>query len=305
MLIMIQRERTRFLLVYAAIGFGSLALYCLLFWSLDMSPLPSANNARRLMLSMDKSLPIIAGIKFSLDPWKLAVLFFPLPLGAGLMVLLGNRAHKIIAAASLGAFLAGVLFFSFYFYTTWQGRYLVPFLFLLIPAALGGYGMLLKDQQPLRELLFTLVACGYFAASSYILLQPLANYSKVHKTGRNAGTSNGTEFYQQASASTKVLCLEVQGAAFHPELTFISSEGLITPEALAARREGLTVLEFIKQQQPDLVSILNCPLDDPDGIQNKLRKAVAAKEDVVVGDLDLVYQGWMRGTGPVWKVVTK
>ncbi|MEX1118730.1 MAG: hypothetical protein WEB60_08035 [Terrimicrobiaceae bacterium] len=96
------------------------------------------------------------------------------------------------------------------------------------------------------------------------------------------------------------LVQEVQSAYYHPELLHISTEGLITPEAYNASKQGKTLYEFIMKLRPDLVGFGNYPIKDPDGLQDLINNAAIAEKNLTFKNLKLIYLGQLAGAGPVF-----
>jgi len=286
-----------------ALGFAATAGLCALgylvfFWSVGLSPLPSANSARRIMMDASHVLPYL-DLRISTDALILTAAYFPLPVGILILGVLGDGVLRRLAYFWLGTAALVVLFFTVYFLTTWQGRYLLPLLWMGVPLSAVGWTFL---AERLGWRVPAIAAVGVFLCYAvglhWALLRPLGGFAKApaHRA------SPAPEFFNPGPDDRVVLCLEVQGAYFYRNLRFLSSEGLITPEALEARARGLTLLEFIIEQEPDLVGWVNAPLEDPDGIKKAIDVAGEVGADLEYPGLILRYAGWMAGTGPVWRV---
>jgi len=271
------------------------ALWVVGFEAIDLGAIPNANSARRTMLLMNDTIRLPGlGIPFSGDVWLLVAAHFPLVVGLAAGLWKWRRREEVLAAGfCLAALGFALLFFSFYFPTTWQGRYLLPFLFLALPVALAG----LEKIPKVSPVMLTLAALVYTVPVSLVILKPLAAFADAPRQRALA-----TPVFWEPKASDKtVLCNEVQGAYFLPQLRFISSEGLITPEALQARARGLSALEFVKELRPDLVAVSHFPLRDPDGLDAALIAAAQEQRDFAMGNVQFRYLGLMAGCGPVFR----
>ncbi len=279
-----------------ALSSGTAALvYLLVFWWLDMAVLPNAGSARRTMMVLGAPYQIPGlGLPFSPDAWKLTAALFPLPLAALYAFWKGVGPLRLAAAFALVTLAMGLIFFSIYFPTSWQGRYMLPFYALLLPVALAGLARLPITTKWSAPVLAVLLAL-YYIPSSLLIMRPLASWvAHLEQSSRPV-----SEWLVPDARVRAVFCIEVQGAYFHPELRFVSSDGLIGLEALDARERGLTMLQFLLEQDPDLVGIMWGPLDDPDDIQKLVHEAIRNRGEVRLPGLHLRYAGYLPGTGGV------
>ncbi len=296
--ILLQRNgAVRFVLGFLVAGGVGAFGYFAFFWLAGLDAFPSANQARRIMVAMAPdaiSLPW-SGWVFSRDALLLTAAFFPLPLGG--LILLFRRENPSVSGCALFALLSlafGVLFFSVYFPTTWQGRYLLPFYFLLLPVSLAGWSLLTGKFARWLPIPMALFFVPVFA----LVMRPLAGYAKAPLERAKPIPT----FWTPSPSDRTVLCNEVQGAYFYPHLQFISSEGLIAGEAMDARSRGLTALEFVREINPDLIAISHFPMSDPDGVDAKIVAAAIEQKDLMLPALFLKYEGVMAGCGPVFRV---
>lgn len=288
-------KRWMFAMGAAAVVLLGAILWVTGFEAIGLGAIPSANSARRIMLLMNDTTPLpIVGIPFARDVWLLVGAHFPL--GVGLVMLLWKariRGEVLAAVFCLAALAFALFFFSLYFPTTWQGRYLMPFLFLALPVALAGLERIPRASPGL----LVIAAMVYFLPVSQIILKPLAAFSDAPRLRAMAAP----DFWVPESDDKTVLCNEVQGAYFYPQLRFISSEGLITPEAILARENGQTAWEFARELRPDLVSVSHFPLADPEGLDGALTAAATEKRDFNLGGVHFRYLGEMAGCGAVFR----
>jgi len=259
-----------------------------------LAVLPNAGSARRLMLLLEDAswLPILH-IPYSPDAIFFLGLFFPLGVGAllGLWIFPARGKAAALAALLMAGFCA--VFFSLYFYTTWQGRYMLPAVFALVPV--GVAGMAAKFPR-LAEWKAGLGMAVYAWVIALLLLRPLARDADAVRQRRMV-----EHFIQPPAGAHKILCQEIQSAYFYPKLFHVCTEGLIGLEALQARKEGKTVRQFIDEQRPDLIGLGRYPLEDPDKVIPLIRAAAEGKENLVLPGVTLVYLGEMAGCGPVFR----
>ncbi len=135
----------------------------------------------------------------------------------------------------------------------------------------------------------------YGLALCFLSLRPLASFADAPNQ-RNI-TPN---FIAPPPDAKTFLVQEVQSAYYHPELLHISTEGLISPEAYNAYKQGTTLYEFIMELRPDLVGFGNYPINDPDGLQQLINDTAVAEKDLTFKDLKLIYLGQLPGAGPVF-----
>ncbi|CAN5659764.1 hypothetical protein BH09VER1_BH09VER1_00370 [soil metagenome] len=280
---------------FAGAALGVFAVWSGYLYFSGLALLPNAGSARRLMLLQEdaKMLPGL-GIPYSPDAILFVGLFAPLVIGALLGLWLFARPGK--AAALAGLLMAGFagMFFSFYFYSTWQGRYMLPAIFALAPVGVAG---LSRGLARVPGWLVTLGIGGYATVLAVLFLHPLSRYADAPQERMALPKS----YLQPPVGARKILCQEIQSAYFYPGLFHVCTEGLIGLEALEARKEGKTVRQFIDEQRPDLIGPGRYPLKDPDGVIPAIRKAADAKADLELPGLKLVYLGEMAGCGPVFR----
>jgi len=94
--------------------------------------------ARRLMmLTYDTSPLPILGIPANLDAIKLLILWSPLLLASAYGAFFGTKQLRPLYFFVLGLCAFSGLFFSFHQFTTWQGRYMLPALVVLVTPAVA------------------------------------------------------------------------------------------------------------------------------------------------------------------------
>jgi len=257
-----------------------------LFLSLTGVPIvPTPNTARRL-IALKYDTTSLLGVPINPDAWTMLLSWSPLLLGALFVAFRGVKNDRPSAYFALGVCAWSALFFSLYYYTTWQGRYMVPSIIALsVPAVAALHRAIPRNIGWLAGPAYALVSC-------FLLLRPLAAYADAPNQRALV-----TEFVPPPDDARVFLVQEVQSAYFFPHLQHISTEGLITPEAHEAYKRGLTLYEFIMELRPDLVSFGRYYLDDPDGLQEKINTAALAGEDLQYRDLTLTFRGQMLGAG--------
>jgi hypothetical protein len=276
-----------------ALGAG-MAGWTLFMQASGLAVLPNAGSARRLMLLLEDAsfLPLVH-LPYSPDAMLFLALFAPLLAGTAILLFKGTSTGKATALA--GLFMAGfcLLFFTFYFYTTWQGRYLLPAIFAITPPGVAGLSRFFGKPLPV-----SMVASFYCAIITLLLLRPLSAYADAPQQR----SLPRPEYVRPEPGDRRILCQEIQSAYFYPQLFHICTEGLIGLEALEARRKNLSVLEFIREQKPDLIGVGRYPLRDPEDVARQIRAAAASKSDLSLPGLELDYLGPMEGCGPVFRV---
>ncbi|MFZ4681902.1 MAG: hypothetical protein ACOYMS_05340 [Terrimicrobiaceae bacterium] len=276
-----------------AAGLGAWTLF---LRASGLAVLPNAGSARRLMLLLEdaSSLPVFS-IPYSPDAAIFLALFAPLVLGA--ILLLRDSRPFARAAALAGLLIAAfcLFFFTFYFYTTWQGRYLLPAVFAVVPPGVAGLSQAFRAWKPLHV---SLGAVGYATLLAILLIRPLGVYADAPRQRSLLRPA----YVQPGPDDRRILVQEIQSAYFYPELFHVCTEGLIGLESLEARRRDLSVLEFIQEQQPDLIGLGRYPLKDPEDVVAKIREAASAGSGLSLPGLDLVFLGPMEGCGPVFRV---
>lgn len=280
-----------------AVAYGAGAGVILAGWALSLkwsglAVMPNAGSARRLMLLLDDAadLPLLH-IPYSPDAALFLTLFLPVFLGV--LIELWNRPGR--AAALAVVFITGftLLFFTLYFYTTWQGRYLLPALFVIVPVGMAGWSKVSIFGRWTTSAGLVL----YSVILAVLLLRPLSAYADAPRQ-RAAGKP---AFIAPPPEARSILVQEIQSAWFHPQLFHICSEGLIGLESLEARKRDITVLEFIREQKPDLIGAGRYPLRDPEGVARAVGAAAREKRNLSLPGLELTYLGEMPGCGAVFQ----
>jgi hypothetical protein len=262
-----------------------------LFLSLTGVPIvPTPNTARRLIALKYDTFPLL-GVPFNPDAWKMLLSWSPLLLAALFIAFRGAKNDRPSAYFALGVCAWSALFFSLYYYTTWQGRYMVPSIVALSVPAVAALGRAIPRH------IGWIAGPAYALALCFLLLRPLAVYADAPNQ-----RALHTDFVPPPDDACVFLVQEVQSAYFYPHLQHISTEGLITPEAHEAYKRGLTLYEFIMELRPDLVSFGRYYLDDPDGLQEKINTAALAGQDLQYRDLTLTFRGQMLGAGHYFSV---
>lgn len=259
--------------------------------------IPTPNTARRL-IALTYDTTTIAGIPINPDAWKVLLSWAPMLLASLYVAFLGERRDRPAHFFALGVCGYSALFFSLYYYTTWQGRYMVP---ALISLSIPAVAILLHNLKSLNIKFLPLNIRNsslflYGLALCALAMWPLARYAQ--------GPYNRAlveEFVSPPADARVFLVQEVQSAYWYPQLQHISTEGLITPEVTEAYRNGQTLYDFIMELRPDLISLGRYYLADPDGLQQKINEAALAGKDLQYRDLHLVYRGLMRGAGPYFE----
>lgn len=271
---------------------AGLAAWMLYLHLSGLAVLPNAGSARRLMLLLDDSsrLPF-TNIAYSKDATLFLGLFAPFLIGTLISIRRGDRSVKSAAVASLLIAGFSLLFFTFYFPTTWQGRYLLPTVFALTTTGVAGLSHILS--RPYQS---ALLGIAWSAVVALVLIRPLSAYADAP---RQRSLPQPAFLTPPAEAKT-ILCQEIQSAWFYPRLFHICTEGLIGLEALDARKRDLTVKEFILEQHPDLIGVGRYPLRDPEGVSAAIFRAGKEKTDLSIAGLQLTYLGEMAGCGPVF-----
>jgi len=252
---------------------------------------PTAAVARHLVaLTFDSVRLPLLGIPYSPDPWKILLAMGPLVAAALAMAFRGRTSSRPVYFAALGGMAFSVLFFSFYSFTTWQGRYMLPAIFLLVPPAVA------TIAPRIPRMWGWILGPSYALALCAITLWPLARYAQAP-----AERARAVHFVHPPNDAKTILVQEVQSAYFHPHLYHISTEGLITMEAYHAYRKGETLYDFIREMRPDLVGTGRYYLKDPDGLQNRINRAAREKSDLSFRGIQLKFLGEMAGCGPVFQ----
>jgi hypothetical protein len=277
-----------------ALGALAVLLVAAAFTAATGHPLfPNAASARRIALLHFDARPIPV-LNLPASPDAAIFLTLAAPLLWGCLRELRNPPGPRRAAAlqALGVCAFSLLFFSFYYPSTWRGRYLLPALFTLLPSALAG----LRPLPLLHR--FPILPALYYAAFSAILLFPLARHARA-PLRREQAESRPPTYWTPGATHRSLLIQEVQGALFHPRLHYLSTDGLISMEAVDAYRRNLTVLEFVLEQKPDLIGPGRFYLRDPEGFEARLTEAVDAGKDTQIGPVSLRYLGQMKGGGSI------
>lgn len=278
----------------SGLGLGvGLWILCMI-WS-GLSVLPNAGSARRLMLLLHDTSPMpLLGWPWSPDSLLILCLFSPFLIGV--ISGLGSRDPGARAVCLAVLMIAGfsALFFSFYFPTTWQGRYLLPTVFAIVPVGSARLGVLLPAVW--RPAIFAAIAF-YSILLALILLRPLAAYADAPRQR----SLPEPEFVEVPRDAHTLLCQEIQSAWFHPRLFHVCTEGLIGLEALEARGRDLSVIEFIREQHPDLIGTGRYPLRDPEGVSQAIDTAAVNKKNVALPGVELTYLGELPGCGSVFR----
>jgi len=290
-----ERRPWRAALAWVAAVAAVLALWSgFLSWS-GLAVLPNAGSARRLMLLIEdaRRLPVI-GLPWSPDALLMLALFLPLLAGAALLTV--DRSRERRAAGLTALFIAGftALFFSFYFFTTWQGRYVLPAVFALLPPGVAGLSRMFNDAKPWRTAMFVAVWSAVVAALLLRMLAPYADAPRQRALPK-------PDFVDLSAHGKSLLCQEIQSTWFEPGVFTICTEGLIGLEALDARKRGFTVRQFIDELHPDLIGPGRYPLNDPEGVGAEISKAGTEGRSLALPGLELEYLGVAAGCGPVFK----
>ncbi len=151
------------------------------------------------------------------------------------------------------------------------------------------------NSQFLIQNLKFLLALAYGLALCFLSLRPMASFADAPNQRKLE-----PHYVAPPEGAKTFLVQEVQSAYYHPELLHISTEGLITPEAYNAYKQGKTLYEFIVETRPDLIGFGNYPIKDPDGLQELIKKAAVAEKDLQFKNLKLKYLGQLAGAGPVF-----
>lgn len=294
--VVFSRERRWSGLILFAGGLGLVLGFWVLYLRLmGVAVMPNAGSARRLMLLLEDARPMpVTGWLWSPDCLMFLLMF--LPFLAGVLLLLRVKEPGVAAVVAAVVAMTGfcVMFFTFYFPTTWQGRYLLPLVSVLVPVGAAG---LSEFSKRLRSVWIVGAVAIYAMALGGIFLRPLALYADAPRQ-RSLPPPGDVVIPDGARI---LLCQEIQSAWFHPELFHVCTEGLIGLESLDARRRGLSVLEFIRETHPDLIGTGRYPLADPEGVVKTIREAAEARRDTELPGLRLVYLGEMAGCGSVFK----
>ena len=262
----------------------------LLYWN-GIPVIPTPTLARRMIaLTYDtRPLPLF-GIPYNPDPWKVMAAMGPLMALSTWLACRGTSCEKTVHFFILGVFGFSACFFSFYYYTTWQGRYMLPSILVLVPPSIAFLALRLPKS------------IGWSAGPVYALtlcalaLYPLARYAQA-PTER----AKSVHFVQPPPGTKRILVQEVQSAYFYPQLYHISTEGLITLEAYAAYKKDLSVYEFIFEQKPDLVAFGRYYLRDPEGLQKQINESAKIGRDLDCKKIHLKFLGEMAGCGPIFQ----
>ncbi len=130
--------RWKLAIAVIAVPFLLTALQALWLAMSGFPVLPSSSLARRLMmLTYDTSPLPILGIPANLDAIKVLILWTPLLLACAYGAFLGNKQLRPLYFFVLGLCAFSGLFFSFHQFTTWQGRYMLPALVVLVTPAIA------------------------------------------------------------------------------------------------------------------------------------------------------------------------
>ncbi|MBE2181098.1 MAG: hypothetical protein IAE97_11570 [Chthoniobacterales bacterium] len=279
------RQRWPVALMLLAVPLLLTALQALFLLLTGVPIVPTPNTARRLIALKYDAFPLL-GVPINPDSWKMLLSWAPLLLAALFVAFRGVKTDRPPAYFALGVCAWSAIFFSLYYYTTWQGRYMVPSLVALSVPSVAALSRVVPRHVA------WIAGPAYGAALCLLLLRPLAAYADAPNQ-----RALHTDFVPPPGDARVFLVQEVQSAYFYPHLQHISTEGLITPEAQEAHQRGLTLYEFIMELRPDLVSHGRYYLDDPDGLQEKINAAALAGEDLHYRDLTLTFSGQMPGAG--------
>ncbi len=276
----------------AAAGIAAWAGY--LMWS-GLAVLPNAGSARRIMLFLDDAAPMpVLGIPWSPDAILFSLMFIPLIMGTVAGIRSADAGQRAAAFAALLILAFALLFFTFYFPTTWQGRYLLPVIFAITPTGVAGLRKALPRFSPVATSLCGAVYCLALAA---ILIRPLAAYADAPRQRALPRPA----FLTPPPDSRSILCQEIQSAYFYPRLFHVCTEGLIGLEVLEARKRDLTTMDFLHEQRPDLIGTGRYPLRDPDHAAEAIREAAREKRNLALPGVTLIYLGEMAGCGEVFR----
>jgi hypothetical protein len=290
------RSRWRLALMLTVVPIGLTILQALALALGGIPIVPTPNTARRLIALTYDTITIL-GIPINPDAWKVLLSWAPLLLASLAGAILGDRTRRPVHFFALGVCGWSAIFFSLYYYTTWQGRYMVPSLVVLVIPAVAAIIAFLNPPPATRHA-SPISSTIRFALFPYALLLcalalwPLARYA-------NAAYERDTqvEFVPPPEDAKVFLVQEVQSAYFYPHLLHISTEGLITPEVYEAYTKGQTLYDFIMELRPDLIAYGRYYLDDPDGLQKKINEAALAEENLEYKDLKLKFRGLLLGAG--------
>ncbi len=249
---------------------------------------PTPTTARRLMaLKYDTIAMPMLNIRINPDAWKFLIAWLPLLLTSLYVAFVGKREDRPTHFLALGVCAFSALFFSLYYYTTWQGRYMLPSLAVLAMPAVAALNRAAILPKP------WLLGPAYGLLLCAVVLRPLAVYADGPAERKVVRT-----FVEPPADARVALVQEVQSSYFYPNLLIISTEGLITPEVHEAYLKGLTVYEFIMELKPDIVAYGRYYLNDPDGLQETINQAAFLGHDVHYKDLHLKFLGDLKGSGP-------
>jgi hypothetical protein len=288
------RWRLALMLTVVPIGLTILQALALALGGIPIVPTP--NTARRLIALTYDTITLL-GIPINPDAWKVLLSWSPLLLAALAGAFLGDRTRRPVHFFALGVCGWSAIFFSLYYYTTWQGRYMVPSLVVLVTPAVAAIIAFLNPPPATRHaspisssLRYTLFPYALILCA--LALWPLARYANAPYE-----RAAQVEFVPPPEDAKVFLVQEVQSAYFYPHLLHISTEGLITPEVYEAYTKRQTLYDFVMELQPDLIAYGRYYLDDPDGLQQKINTAALAEEDMEYKDLKLKFRGLLLGAG--------
>ncbi|MFO1522952.1 MAG: hypothetical protein U1G05_13105 [Kiritimatiellia bacterium] len=257
----------------------------------DRPLVPNAASARRLALMHFDTLALpLTGLRFSPDATIAFVLLSPLLFGAVRELRQPVAARRGAAAFALLGCLFAWAFFTFYYPTTWRFRYLLPATATLVVPGVAG----ICRGRTLRRLV-----APYFLVLSLVLLIPLAR--QAHAPHARRTVTPDSLYWVPDAGDRTLLVQEVQGALYHPGLRYISTDGLIGLEAVAAWKRDLTVLQFVLEQRPGLIGIGSYYLRDPEGFADAVKEAAKEGRSTEISGIRLQYMGVMKGCGPVFR----
>ena len=269
-------------------------IYLYIFLKAGLSPLSNAGFSRRAYLQYYDALQIpVLNIYLSLDAIILVLLVLPLLIGDYISI--NKNVTNIYSKISLLWIIFYTLLFTFYYYSTWRGRYLLPVIIGIVPAGLVGIEMLFKKSPPMKYLLYI-----WLMFIIVIPLYPLAAHSKAYEARKQKNPES--IYWDVPDIHLKIMVQEVQSAYYYPNLEFISTDGLIDMSAYYAMKNNLTVYEFILEKRPDIIGLGRFYLQDPDNLQAKLFENANNKSSFKIKNLFLDYLGIIKGSGPVFKV---
>ena len=281
-------------LAWGLVLFGVAAV---IFHQVGGSLFPGAAESRRIYLKAFNAM-VVPGLhwRINIDALMFVILYLPM---IGLLVKRGNTRERagiphIVVLLGLGML---TLFFTFIFCTTWRGRYLLPVHAALLALAVPEWRRLFASRWSTVP---AYLLAGYAVLLNGVLLYPLAAHAAAPH-GRSAQMASG-EYYQPAPDEKRVLVQEVQGAYYHPDLHFISTDGLVDGAIIDAWRAGDTFYDFIMEVRPDLIGRGVVVLSDPDRLAGLVEEALSTRGKASCKDFEMEYAGHLKGSGEILRI---